>query len=551
MFYIHNIPGRVRIKSDTLKRNSTAADEIRKALSLIGGIETVDINCTTGSIIHYQFAVTKCQDITNLLETRGFFDRCKAVTSNEYMRRKTAFLLESLFRFFAFALTLLVFVNYSAYADTDNEQQQGQQPRQLPLWFPQLLGAQFTGIYQRMPDFNSPYTGNNSLRFDQGKGEGFTHTYGIYLGSRISQSLQLYLDVEMFKGSGISDGLGLGGNMNGDVVRAGSANLGQDPYLSRFYARYLIPLSSQLTEPQERAIDQLPGPEPADRIEIKAGKLAPPDDFDLNRYANNARTQFLNCAFIVNTAWDYASDTRGYTIGVSIALVHPTWRLIFGTYQVPTTRNGNVLDSEIYRARGDNLELTVKPGTWGTVVRVLAYRNEGRMGDFQQAIDIGNRQGTVPDTMAIDGPGHVKYGFGLNLEQPIADEGETGLFARLGWADGSNSAWSYTEVDRIISAGMQISGGKWGRTRDRLSFALALQGLSRVHRDYLADGGMGMLLGDGKLNYGPENIFEVYYLIQLGRYVQLSPDFQYIENPGFNQDRGPVTVYSLRLRVSY
>ncbi len=192
----------------------------------------------------------------------------------------------------------------------------------------------------------------------------------------------------------------------------------------------------------------------------------------------------------------------------------------------------------------------MKPGTRGTVVRFLAFRNEGRMGDFQQAIDIGHRQGTVPDTTAIDGPGHVKYGFGLNLEQPITDEGETGFFARLGWADGSNSAWSYAEVDRIISAGLQISGRKWGRTRDHLSFAMALQGLSGVHRDYLAEGGIGMLLGDGKLNYGSEKIFEVYYLVQLGRYVQLSPDFQYIENPGFNRDRGPVTVYSLRLRIS-
>ena len=146
----------------------------------------------------------------------------------------------------------------------------------------------------------------------------------------------------------------------------------------------------------------------------------------------------------------------------------------------------------------------MKPGTRGTVVRFLAYRNEGRMGDFQQAIDIGRQQGTVPDTVAIESPGHVKYGFGLNLEQPIADEGETGLFVRLGWADGSNSAWSYTDVDRIVSAGIQISGRKWGRTQDRLDFALALQGLSKVHRDYLADGGIGLDIGDGKLNYGSE-----------------------------------------------
>ncbi len=225
-----------------MKRNPTAADEIRKALNLIGGIETVDINCTTDSLlIHYQSAVTKGRDITDFLETRGFFDRSQAVPFDDYMKKRAVSLLETLFQCFAVALVLLLFVNYSAYADTSNEQQPGQQQGRLPDWFPQFLGAQFTGIYQKMPDFNSPYTGDNSLRFDQGKGQGFTHTYGIYLGSRIGPSLQLYLDLEMFKGSGIGDGLGLGGNMNGDVVRAGSADLGQDPYLARFYARYLIP----------------------------------------------------------------------------------------------------------------------------------------------------------------------------------------------------------------------------------------------------------------------------------------------------------------------
>jgi carbohydrate-selective porin OprB len=304
-------------------------------------------------------------------------------------------------------------------------------------------------------------------------------------------------------------------------------------------------------EPGKRDMDQLPGAEPADRIEIKGGKLSPADDFDLNGYANNQRSQFLNYAFLYNPAWDYASDTRGYSIGASIAIVHPSWRLIFGSYQVPTTSNGYILDSQIYHARGDNLELTMKPTGLGTVIRLLAFRNEGRMGDYRDAMAIGAATNSIPDVQADEQPGRKKYGFGVNIEQPLANDGQTGLFARLGWANGTNSTWSYAEVDRTASIGLQVSGCNWGRSDDRFGIAVAANGLTGSHRHYLAEGGIGMVVGDGALNYGLEEIFEAYYRIQLGRLVNLSPDFQYIENPGYNRDRGPVEVYGMRLRVFY
>ncbi|HUJ89110.1 MAG TPA: carbohydrate porin [Syntrophorhabdales bacterium] len=446
-----------------------------------------------------------------------------------------------------FGYVLIVFfvsvhgIVWAASADTDTK----------PTWFPQLLGAQFNAVYQNMPSFHSPYIGDNSLRFDHGRGQELTHTYGIYLGSQLTRSLQAYLDVEMFQGEGLSNGVGLGGYANGDVIRSGSVNLSKDPYLARFYLRYLIPLSDQLSEPIPRAMDQLPGQEPTSRIEIKAGKLAPTDDMDQNRYANNARTQFLNYAFMFNTTWDYASDTRGYTMGFSAALVKPSWRLVFGSYQEPKTRNGYILDSDVYRAREDNIELTLQPNGIGTVIRLLAFHNEGRMGDYREAMAIGRATGTIPSTLDDEQPGRTKYGFGFNAEQPLADDGETGLFARAGWANGTNSAWSYTEVDRQASTGLQVSGRHWWRPEDHFGIAYAVQGLTGQHRHYLEAGGIGMLLGDGALNYGSEQIFETYYRIQLGKFVQLSPDYQYIQNPGFNRDRGPVQVYSLRLRLSY
>jgi hypothetical protein len=420
-----------------------------------------------------------------------------------------------------------------------------------PAWLPQLLGAQVNAVYQNAPYFHSPYSGQNSFVFDHSFKQQLTDVYGLYLGSQITNSLQAYADFEMFRGSGISGGYGLGGYTNADVIRAGPADLGQSPYLARLYARYVVPLSGAVTEPLERGMDQIPGRQAADRIEIKAGKLAPTDDFDQNRYANNGRTQFMNYDFLFNTAWDYASDTRGYSIGASIAVVHPTWRVIFGSYQVPVTRNGMTLDSEVYRDRGDNVELDLAHWEKGPVVRLLAYRNGGRMGDYRDAMDLGAATGTVPSTVAVQEPGHVKYGFGVNVEQPLANEGETGIFARAGWANGTNSNWSYTESDRHASIGLQVSGRNWGRQEDQAGIAFGVNGITASHQHYLAEGGIGMLIGDGALNYGLEQVCEVYYRIQLGRYVQLSPDFQYIENPAYNKDRGPVQVYGMRLRIYY
>jgi hypothetical protein len=421
----------------------------------------------------------------------------------------------------------------------------------LPPWFPQLLGAQVDAVYQNSPSFHSPYTGDKSFIFDHSFKQRLTHVYGLYVGSQITPSLQAYADFEMFRGSGISNGLGLGGYTNADVIRAGPANLGQEPYLARLYARYVIPLSDAVTDPVERGMDQIPGRQAADRIEIKAGKLAPTDDFDQNRYANNGRTQFMNYDFLFNTAWDYASDTRGYSIGFSAALVHPAWRLILGSYQVPTTRNGMILDNEIYRARGDQLELDIAKWEKGPVIRLLAFRNEGRMGDYRDAIAMGALTGNVPDTTIQNTPGKVKYGFGVNIEQPLANDGDTGIFARLGWANGNNSNWSYTESDRHASTGVQISGKNWGRQEDQAGLAFGVNGITSSHQHYLQQGGIGMLVGDGTLNYGLEQVTEAYYRIQVGRYVQISPDFQYIWNPAYNKDRGPIQVYGVRMRVYY
>jgi len=271
----------------------------------------------------------------------------------------------------------------------------------------------------------------------------------------------------------------------------------------------------------------------------------------VNRYANNNRTQFLNHDFLYNTAWDYASDTRGYSYGFITALVQPRWRLAFGIFQEPNTGNGADFDFLNTRELGYNLELTLKPNDAGTVVRLLSYFNESRMGSYDEALALGRSTSTAPDLLLVQKHGGTKYGFGLNFEQPLANDGETGMFGRIGWNDGIHETWTYTESDRHASLGAQVSGEHWARREDRFGIAYGMNGLSTPHKDYLAAGGIGILLGDGKLNYGPEKVFETYYRFQIGRYAQLSPDFQYIQNPGYNRDRGPMDVYSLRLRLSY
>ena len=413
---------------------------------------------------------------------------------------------------------------------------------------PQLLGAQYTLIAQHLFPFHAAYSGPKSLLNDGDTQK--TQTFGIYTGMKVWNHLQAYLDVELFRGAAIGNATGLGGLTNGDVIRQGSFNLGNGPYVSRAYLRYFWPMGEEMVD-IPRGMDQLPGVEPAKRIEVKLGKLAANDDFDRNRYANSTRTQFENWSLWNNTAWDYPADTRGYTNGVMLGYISPVWALRFGIFQMPTVANGPDLALPLTQSRSENLELTLQPNHYATVVRILAYRNIANMGIYNNAIAIGLVQGTVPNVAADDQPRRKKYGFGLNVEQPLADHGETGLFTRLGWNDGKTESFAFTEVDRTVTFGAQVAGNHWGRNDDRLGIGFAINGLSPEHRNYLAAGGSGFVLGDGALNYGYEKIVETYYRIQLIKYAQLSPNFQYIENPGYNRDRGPAIVVGIRLHLEY
>lgn len=416
-------------------------------------------------------------------------------------------------------------------------------------WRVWMLGTQLNVIAQHLAPFPSPYSGPNSL---EATGDTkVSHAYGVYLGGRLPAGIQAYLDIEMIRGSGVSHATGLGGITNGDVIRQGSVDLGQDPYIARAFVRYTVPLRHDAPDTLARAPDQIPIVVADRRIEFTAGRLAVNDFMDVNRYATSARLQFQNWGLWQNTAWDFAADTRGYSNGVAVAWFEPRWVLRVASFQMPTRANGNVFDGRVLEDRGDQAELTLMPDGAGTVVRVLAYVNHARMGEYDDALAVARASGQVPNIVADDQPGRKKYGVGLNLEQPLADSGETGIFARFGWNDGKTESFAFTEVDRHVSAGVQLAGTLWSRRNDRFGLGVVSHGLSSPHREYLEAGGIGFLLGDGRLHYGHEAILESYYRVQVGSYVQLSPDVQRIWNPGYNRDRGPATLYALRFNVRY
>lgn len=422
-------------------------------------------------------------------------------------------------------------------------------------YWPMLVGAQYTFIDQNQSSLRSPYQGPLSL--DPLGDTQATNTIGFYGGWAPVNWGQLYLDVEKFDGAGVSGATGLAGLTNGDVVREGVSGIKKEFYIARLFTRFMLPLGDAV-QAVERGKDQLPGTEAATRLELKVGRMAVLDDFDQNRYAGDPRTAFLNWSLWANSAYDYAANTRGYTNGVVLGYISPGWSLKYGFYLMPIRANYQTLDYAAELAHGQNLELRLSPWATGTVVRLLGYLNTARMGIYQDALAIAAAQHTVPNIVADDRNGRHKYGFGINAEQPLADNGDTGLFLRSGWNDGKTETFAFTEVDQEISVGGQLSGIHWDRRDDRFGLALAGEGLSAWHRQYLAAGGCGFLLCDGRLNYGHEQIFESYYHLEYDwpekpgpvRW-QLGPDFQYIVNPGYNRDRGPVHFWALRLHVEY
>ena len=413
------------------------------------------------------------------------------------------------------------------------------------------ISGQANIIFQWHPAFPAQYSGPNSLSAPaQGA---TTHILTLYTGYELSSTTEVFADAEYATGGGIGTALGVAGYTNLDSVRTvQGVPLAEKPYLARLTLRQIIPLTDERVEAGRDPL-HLATSLPARRIEFRIGKFDLVDFFDLNSFGSDSHLQFLNWTIDNNGAYDYAANTRGYTDGVILEYDDHWWTARFAETLEPKIANGINLDADIARARSENFELEARGKRIAHrrgVVRLLSYLNHADMGNYDQAIaEFLDHQTSTPDIIATRLQGRHRYGFGLNFEQEITSQ--VSVFGRLGWSDGHNESFAYTEDDRTLQLGAFATGSSWHRRNDRAGVAFVANGISAAHQQYLALGGVGFLLGDGGLTYGPEKIFEGFYTAQLWRGFFASFDLQHINNPGYNQARGPVTVTGLRLHVEF
>jgi high affinity Mn2+ porin len=403
---------------------------------------------------------------------------------------------------------------------------------------------QLTTVTQAHPSFPAAYSGKNSLSPDSEHETTVTST--LYLGSRLWTGAEVYVNPELSGGSGLSHAFGIAGFPNGEAFRVGSP----EPHISlaRVFLRQTIAASAEM-EPVEEEANQLGGRRPVRRWTLTVGKFGITDIFDDNTYSHDPRTQFLNWADWTPGAWDYPADTRGYTWGAAVEYTDRDWAARFGAAAEPKVANGLEFDRGLRHAFSLMIELerryeiNAREGR----ARLIFFDNRADMGNYREAIqDAG---ASPPDVTATRRPGRSKWGFVVNLEQSFADL--AGLFFRGSWNDGRNEAWAYAEIERSMTTGVVRKRPLPQRPGDEAGLAFIVNGLSADHRAYLAAGGYGFMIGDGKLTYGLEEIAELYYKAALLKTVWLTGDYQFVENPAYNRDRGPAHIFTLRLHTEF
>ncbi|MBV9082291.1 MAG: carbohydrate porin [Acidobacteriaceae bacterium] len=406
------------------------------------------------------------------------------------------------------------------------------------------LFYQATSIGEYHGRFRSPYTGTYSLLNIPERDVSLTTT--LFLGLRLERNTLLYFNPEMAGGKGFSGTNGIANFPNGEITRVAGAT--PKPYIARLYISHDFGFGSE-TESFESEENQLAGERPVVRYTVTVGRFTVTDFFDNNRYTHDPRTQFMAWGTMYNGAWDYPADTRGYTWGWVHEFHTANWSFRYGSAFEPKVANGMQFDRRILRDRADVWEqerrwlLRKHPGA----IRTLEYLNHAAAGTYGTAIALAHQNGGTPDVVATRKIGTIKYGFGINAEQEVTKN--VGIFTRLAWNDGKTESFAFTAIDRLASAGISLVGEHWRRRFDTAGLALTVAGLSRVHANYLAQGGLDFLIGDGRLNYAPEYVTEGYYTARLFRGVLTTFDVQHVANPAFNQDRGPVWIPSMRLHI--
>src|SRR6476620_6999187 len=410
---------------------------------------------------------------------------------------------------------------------------------------------QATIIGQKHSGFQSLYKGENSLA-DSVEPAAVSLTSTLFLGRKLWKGAAVYVDPEVAGGKGLSFATGVAGALNGETYRVGATE--PQVFIARAYLQQHIPLRNTDYEYVPDDLNQLADRIPTDRITISIGKFAISDFFDFNSYSKDPRTQFFNWSIWANGAWDYPADTRGYTYGVVAELIKPNWAIRFSSVAVPRIANYHLLEYKLPKAHSETLEFehNIAINKRNGSVRLIFSNTRSKAPSYDEGINaLASNDNFLLDVITGDAENTSyrgkKFGLGLNIEQELTNE--IGVFSRIGWNDGKYVSWAFTEIDQTFTAGLSVKGQRWNRSEDIFGIALANNGISNGHRNFLSQGGYGFIIGDGKLNYGHETIIESYYNAKILKFLWFSFDYQLVNNPAYNKDRGPVHVFGLRAHV--
>ena len=407
------------------------------------------------------------------------------------------------------------------------------------------LHAQATFVWQGHPAFHSGFRGANSLDPAARGNETFDLT--VYAGLRLGAQTELWINPEVDQGFGLSNTLGVAAFPSGEAYKVGQSV----PYmrLQRLFVRHTIDLGSQTTD-VEADLNQLRGRQGAERVVLTIGKFSVGDIFDANRYAHDPRSDFMNWALIDTGTFDYAADAWGYTVGAAVEWYVGAMTLRGGLFDLSVVPNSKALDPRFAQFQGvGEVERRWGPEERQGKLKLTAYLTRGRMGSYLDALALASVSKAPADISLVRRYGS-RMGVSLNLEQPLGQD--LGLFARAGWAQGSREAYEFADIDRTLAGGISFRGQGWGRLDDTIGLAGVVNDISPIHRAFLNAGGTGILIGEGRLpRFGAESAIEVYYNYAVSKRARLTGDLQYVHNPAYNRDRGPVVVAGLRLHAQY
>ena len=410
------------------------------------------------------------------------------------------------------------------------------------------LHGQASYITQFKNNFYSPYSGSKSLLNKSGGdiSKSYTFSATIFAGARLWEGAEIFYNPEMFEGIPFSGLSGLGGFTNGELQKGTSV----PPiyYMARLFLRQTFGLGGG-KEYAESGANQIAGSIDKRRIVLTYGYFSALDYFDANTYSHDPRTQFMNWSIMASGAYDYAANSRGYTYGGVGEYYDDGWSFRMARLAMAQSPNTLALDHQLTQQYGDQIEITHQHrlNEQAGTLRVLAFQNRGLMATYRDAINFGQQTNTTPDIFNVRNGYQTKWGYGINGEQAITEN--VGAFARWSWNNGQTETQAFTDISKSLSGGLSVKGAHWGRENDTLGLGFAINGISAAQISYLQQGGSTMFIGDGKLSYRNEQIFESFYSLNIMKGAYLSADYQRIANPGYNSARGPVNFFGLRAHI--